>query len=307
MTPHPQKSNYYRKNDSAPGWEHNARLKNKMQTQRTILITGCSSGIGRTVALGLARENWRVFATARKPEDVETLKQSGLESLRLDLDDSASIREAVAEVLDRTDGKLYALFNNGAYGQPGAVEDLRREVLRAQFETNLFGWLELTNLIIPVMRAQGGGRLIFNSSVLGLVAMPYRGAYIASKFALEGLVDSLRLELHGSGIHCSLIEPGPITSHFRQNAMLAYQRNIQAETSPHRNHYRATEARLQKPGPAVPFTLPPEAVLKKVRRALESRRPGPRYYVTVPTHLFGTLRRILPGSWLDFVLRQMPG
>jgi NAD(P)-dependent dehydrogenase (short-subunit alcohol dehydrogenase family) len=278
------------------------------QTNNSILITGCSSGIGLCVAQGLAQRGYRVFATARKRKDVDMLKAQGLESLQLDLDDSRSIQAAADEVLDRTGGKLYGLFNNGAYGQPGAVEDLRRDVLRAQFETNLFGWLELANRVLPVMRQQGYGRIIQNSSVLGLVAMPFRGAYNATKFALEGLTDTLRLELSGSGIHVSLIEPGPILSRFRENGLAMYQRNIDVEHSVHRERYRGMEARLAKEGAAVPFTLQPEAVLKKVIHALESPRPKIRYYVTFPTYLFGTLRRLLPGRLLDrFVLRLSGG
>ena len=239
-------------------------------TERSILITGCSSGIGRCVAEGLQQRGYRVFATARKAQDVADLQFRGLESLQLDLNRPASIRQAVEDILERTGGTLYALFNNGAYGQPGAVEDLSREVLRAQFETNLFGTHELTRYIIPVMRRQGHGRIIQNSSVLGFVAMAYRGAYNASKYALEGLTDTLRLELAGSGIHISLIEPGPITSRFRANARLMFQRNVDARNSVHRAAYEAMEKRLAKPGPAAPFTLPPEAVLKKVIHALES-------------------------------------
>lgn len=275
--------------------------------QRTILITGCSTGIGRCVAEGLEARGYRVFATARKAEDVEALQEKGLESLRLDLDDSDSIHAAVDEVLARTGGRIYALFNNAGYGQPGAVEDLRREVLRAQFETNLFGVLELTNRIIPVMRAQGQGRIIQNSSLLGLAVMPYRGAYNASKFALEGLTDTLRLELTGSGVHVSLIEPGPIKSRFRANAHAAYKRNIDPEHSAHREHYVNLERRLAKQGPAAPFTLPPEAVLKKVIHALESPRPKIRYYVTVPTHFIGAIRRVLPYRTLDRVLAWISG
>jgi NAD(P)-dependent dehydrogenase (short-subunit alcohol dehydrogenase family) len=275
--------------------------------QKAILITGCSSGIGLCVAEALAQRGYRVFATARKKQDLQKLQAGGLESLPLDLADSASIRRTVAEVLTRSGGKLYALFNNGAYGQPGAVEDLRREVLREQFETNLFGTLELTNLVIPTMRAQGYGRIIQNSSVLGFAAMPYRGAYNGSKFALEGLTDTLRMELADSGIHVSLIEPGPIESRFRANAYAAYQRNIDAEHSVHREHYLAMERRLNKPGPAAPFTLPPEAVLKKVIHALESPRPKVRYYVTLPTHLFAALKRILPQRAMDWVLTQAGG
>lgn len=274
---------------------------------KNVLVTGCSSGIGRCVAAGLAKRGYRVFASARKAEDVRDLQAMGLESVRLDLADSESIRQAVDAVLALTGGQLYALFNNGAYGQPGAVEDLRREVLREQFETNLFGTVELTNLIIPVMRAQGCGRIIQNSSVLGLVALPYRGAYIASKYALEGVADTLRLELRGSGIHVSLIEPGPIESRFRANSYQAYRRNIDAEHSAHREKYLAMERRLVKEGAAVPFTLPPEAVLEKVIHALESRYPRVRYRVTVPTHLFAALKRVLPGSWMDRVLAAVAG
>jgi NAD(P)-dependent dehydrogenase (short-subunit alcohol dehydrogenase family) len=233
---------------------------------------------------------------------VERLGASGLEAVVLDLQDSESIATALAEVLDRNGGRLDALFNNGAYGQPGAVEDLSRETLRDQFETNLFGWHELTNRIIPVMRAQGHGRIVQNSSVLGLIALPFRGAYNASKFALEGLTDTLRLELHGSGIHVSLVEPGPVLSRFRQNSLAALRANIDVEASVHRDKYRGALRRLEKEGPAAPFTLPPEAVLKKVIHALESPRPQARYYVTFPTYLFGTLRRLLPSRWLDRVL-----
>lgn len=276
-------------------------------TQRSILITGCSSGIGHTVAHGLKARGWRVFATARKLEDVERLNGEGLESLQLDLDDSASIRAAVDEVLRRTHGQLDALFNNGGFGQVGAVEDLTRDSLREQFETNLFGWLELTNLIVPVMRRQGHGRIVMNSSVLGYAAFAYRGAYNAVKFAVEGISDTLRHELHGTGIHVCLVEPGPIVSRFRENCLPHFQRHIAWQTSVHRVQYEGQLARLNKPGPAAPFTLPPEAVLAKVVHALESRRPKARYPVTVPSVLFWWLKRILPIRWMDWVLMQASG
>ncbi|MCW8958455.1 MAG: SDR family oxidoreductase, partial [Gammaproteobacteria bacterium] len=270
-----------------------------LQQKRSILITGCSSGIGLCVAEGLQRRGYRVFASARKEKDVAMLREWGMETVQLDLTDSASITRAVEEVLQQTGGTLDALFNNGAYGQAGAVEDLRREVLREQFETNLFGTHELTCKVLPVMRRQGHGRIIQNSSVLGLITLPFRGAYNSSKFALEGLSDTLRLELHGSGIHISLIEPGPITSRFRANAFASYQRNIDKNASPFRNTYEAMERRLTKEGPAAPFTLPPEAVLEKVIHALEAKRPKVRYYVTFPTYLFATLKRLLPHRALD--------
>ena len=272
---------------------------------RPVLITGCSSGIGRCVARGLAARGYRVFATARRRHDVEELSAAGFESLWLDLADSDSIAAAADEVLARTNGHLYALFNNGAYGQPGAVEDLSRETLRLQFETNLFGWHELTNRLLPAMRRQGYGRIIHNSSVLGFVALPFRGAYTASKYALEGLTDTLRLELRGSGVHVVLIEPGPIESRFRQNAYLAFKRHIDPASSVHRSRYLKMEERLLKEGPVAPFTLPPEAVLKKVIRALESPRPRARYYVTFPTWLFAVLKRVLTQNMLDKVLARV--
>ncbi len=272
---------------------------------RSILITGCSSGIGHCCAHGLAGRGWRVFATARKAEDVARLQEEGLEALRLDLDEPDSIAAALDEILERTGGTLDALFNNGAYGQPGAVEDLSREVLRAQFETNLFGTHDLTRRVIPVMRRQGFGRIVQDSSVLGLVSLPFRGAYNASKHALEGLTDTLRLELHGSGIQVSLIEPGPVLSRFRANSMAKYRENIDVEASHFRDTYRRMEKRLTKQGPAAPFTLPPEAVLAKLVHAVESPRPRARYYVTFPTHLFGTLKRLLTSRGLDRVLRRV--
>ncbi|MDC7715458.1 SDR family oxidoreductase [Vogesella sp. LYT5W] len=272
---------------------------------KSILITGCSSGIGLAVAQGLAAKGWRVFASARKAEDVSRLQQLGLEALPLDVDDSASIHAAVAEVLRRTGGTLDALFNNAGYGQPGAAEDVPRHAMRAQFETNLFGAWELLNAVLPVMRRQGHGRVLFNSSVLGFAAMKYRGAYNASKYAMEGLCDTLRLELAGSGIHVSLIEPGPIESRFRPNALARFLANIDIAHSAHRASYEKQLQRLKKEGHAAPFTLPATAVLAKVERALLAARPAARYRVTFPTHLFWWLKRLLPTRWLDAVLARV--
>jgi len=268
---------------------------------KNILITGCSSGIGLCLARGLRGRGYRVFATARKPADVATLAAAGFESVWLDLDSSESIHAAVQTVLERTQGKIYALINNGAFGQPGAVEDLSRRAMRAQFETNVFGTQELTNRVIPAMRAQGEGRIINISSLLGIVCLAYRGAYNASKFALEALSDTLRLELRGTNIFVCLIEPGPIESRFRANAYEAFKRQIDREHSVYREYYAGVEKRLGGPKP-LPFTLPPEAVLKKVTHALETRRPKARYAVTFPTHLFAVLRRLLPVRMLDHVL-----
>jgi NAD(P)-dependent dehydrogenase (short-subunit alcohol dehydrogenase family) len=266
-----------------------------------VLITGCSTGIGRCLALGLKARGYRVFATVRQEKDVAGLLAEGLESWVLDLDSTESIRAGVAETLKRSDGKLLALINNGGYGQPGAVEDLPRAALRAQFETIVFGWQELTNLLMPVFRAQRAGRIVQISSVLGYSSIPYRGAYIAAKHAVEALADTLRLELHGTGIEVVLIEPGPITSQFRANAQRAFERFIDTEHSVHRDYYRRVRARLGGSKP-LPFTLPPEAVLEKVLHALEARRPRPRYPVTLPSHLFAWLRRLLSTRLLDRVM-----
>ena len=273
--------------------------------RRSILVTGSSTGIGECVVLGLHERGYRVFASVRNASDCARFEAAGIETLVLDYADPASIQSAVSEVLEKTGGRLYALFNNGAYGQPGACEDLSREAIREQFETNVFGWMELTNLLLPAMRAQGEGRIIQNSSILGFAAMPMRGAYNASKYAIEGFSDTMRLELAGSGIHVSLVEPGPIESRFRANAYKAFQRHINAEASAHRERYQAMIERFEATGNVQPFTLPAEAVLKRVIHALESPRPKIRYPVTFPTYLFAWLKRLLSHRMLDRLLQRI--
>lgn len=273
----------------------------------SVLITGCSSGIGHAAAHALKARGWRVFATARKAGDVARLQAEGLESLVLDVDDSVSLHTAVDQVLEVSGGRLDALFNNAGWGQVGALEDLPRQALREQFETLVFGALELTNRVIPVMRRQGAGRIVFNSSVLGYAAFPYRGAYVAAKFALEGLADSLRLELAPAGVRVILIEPGPIVSRFRDNCVPHFQRHVDWQRSVHRAQYEAQLARLEKPGPATPFTLPAAAVVDRLVHALESRRPRPRYPVTVPAVVFAWLKRLLSTRGMDRVLLRASG
>ncbi len=273
--------------------------------QKAILITGCSSGIGRCVALGLKDRGYRVFASTRRAKDTAVLQALGIDSIQLDLVDSTNITNALAYVLEQTGNQLYALFNNGGYGQPGAIEDLSREALKEQFETNVFGWHELTRKVLPIMRKQGYGRIIQNSSILGFVSLKYRGAYNASKYAIEGLSDTLRLELRGSGVFVSLIEPGPIRSRFRENSQQMFFKHIDPEQSIHRERYSKLRERLKTKEAVQPFTLPPEAVLKRVIHALESRRPKARYPVTFPTYLFATLKRILPTSTLDYFLNKV--
>lgn len=276
-----------------------------MIAKGSILITGCSSGIGLDVARGLKAKGWRVFATARQQADVDALRAEGFESAYLDVCDSDSMRDCLQWVLGLTGGRLDALFNNAGYGQPGAVEDVGREAMRAQFETNLFGAWEMTNLVLPIMRQQGHGRILFNSSVLGFAAMKYRGAYNASKFAMEGLCDTLRLELAGSNVWVSLIEPGPIESRFRQNALRHFEQNINVEASAHKAAYLLQLARLKKVGHAAPFTLGGEAVLAKVEKALYAKCPAARYRVTFPTHLFWWLKWLLPTRLMDRVLGKV--
>ena len=272
--------------------------------EKPILITGCSTGIGRCLAFGLQKRGYPVYATARRQKDVQLLMDSGLSSVQLDLDDSDSIQRALDSILEKTNGKLYGLINNGAYGQPGAIEDLSRNALRAQFETNLFGVHELTAAVIPVMRHHNAGRIIQISSILGFVALRYRGAYNASKFALEGLSDTLRLELANTNIRVSLIEPGPITSEFRSNALRAFKQYVDGETSVHAKDYRQIEHRLASSKP-VRFTLPAESVLKRVIHALEHPKPKIRYPVTMPTYIMALLKRVLTDSGLDrFLLRH---
>lgn len=272
--------------------------------KKIALFTGCSSGIGLYCAQQLNKNPaWRVFATARKPEDVRHLQSQGLESVQLDLNDSSSIKNALTTITQQTDNKIDALFNNGAYGQPGAVEDLSRHCLRQQFETNVFGTQELTNAVIALMRKNGsGGRIIQNSSVLGFVALKYRGAYNASKYALEGLTDTMRLELKGSGIQLILIEPGPITSRFRENANAMFESTFNDEAINKSAHAAVYKNRNQ--GAPVPFTLGPEAVYTALLHALESPKPRLRYRVTLPTKIFWWLKCLLPTSVLDRLLNK---
>ena len=276
-----------------------------MAVQKSILITGCSSGIGYDAAHGLRRRGWRVFATCRKEEDCARLETEGLESFRLDYECQESMEAAVAETLERTGDTLTAVFNNGAYGIPALLEDLPTEALRANFETNFFAQHELTRQLIPVFRKQGHGRILMNSSVLGFIALPWRGAYNSTKFAMEGWADTLRLEFKGTDIHVVLIEPGPITSLIRENSIPHYEKWVDPESSPRRDEYRnSLEKRLYRPttDKPDPFELPASAVTRVVYDALTIRKPKPRYRITTPTKVFSVLKRLLPTRLLDKIL-----
>jgi NAD(P)-dependent dehydrogenase (short-subunit alcohol dehydrogenase family) len=274
-------------------------------TRKSILITGCSSGIGQDAAMGLREQGWRVFAACRQQKDCDRLRAQGFESPRIDYADPDSIQSGLNQVLEATGGTLNALFNNGAYALPGALEDLPREGLRELFEANLFGWHDLTRAVIPVMRAQGHGRIINCSSVLGLVVMPWRGAYNASKFALEGMTDTLRIEMRDTPIEVILIAPGPVTSKIRSNSIPHFEKWIDWQGSARAGQYEETLLkRLYEERGKDTFELPPSAVTAKLIKALESRRPAPRYFVTTPTHAMNFARRIRPTRALDGVLAK---
>jgi NAD(P)-dependent dehydrogenase (short-subunit alcohol dehydrogenase family) len=275
---------------------------------RTILITGCSSGIGLDAAHALKARGWRVFATCRAQADCDRLGAQGLESFSLDYADDAQVEAAAREALRRCDGRLDALFNNGAYAIPGFLEDLPTEALRTIFQANLIGWHTLTRALIPAMRAHaergGAGRIVMCSSVLGFAPVRWRGAYVASKHALEGYCDSLRLEMRDQPLHVSVIQPGPIATRFNDNAMAQYARWIDAPASPRAGELSAIEARYRADRRPSLFTLPPSAVSRRVIHAVESARPRSNYRVTTPTHVVEALRRLAPRAVLDWLMAR---
>ena len=275
-------------------------------SEKTVLITGCSSGIGYDAAHALAERGWQVLATCRQQADCERLIDEGLESFPLDYTDTGSIHDAFATAMALTGGRLDALFNNGAHAMGGAIEDIATDGWRAIFEANFFGWHELTRLVIPVMREHGAGRIVQCSSVLGLAGLRMRGPYVSTKHALEGYTDVLRLELRGTGVHPILIEPGPVDTKIRVNAQAHYERWTERRNTPWAGFYKKTlEPRLYATDPAPDrFELQPNAVTKKLIHALESPRPRARYYVTTPTYIVGMLKRLLPTRWLDSVLMK---
>lgn len=274
-----------------------------MKQSKSILITGCSSGIGLVTAEILKKRGYRVIASARKPEDVAKLKTMGFECVQLDLTDPSSIKQAVDETLALTGGTLDALFNNAGFLQAGAIEDLTPDLNRSQFETNVFGPMELTRHIVPIMRQQGHGRIIQNSSILGVITLPYYGAYNASKFALEGFSNTLRQELRGTNIYVSIINPGPIVSELRAKAYQTYQSTLATKNTTHQEAYQQMEKSYFKSSKKRDrLAKGPEAVTKKVIHALENPHPKAHYYVGVPAQVMAFLRRVLPDSALDWAL-----
>lgn len=276
-----------------------------MADQRTIIVTGSSSGIGAYCARALKADGWRVFATVRKEADLGPLEADGIEAIFMDYTRPDTISALVTTVRERTRDRIDALFNNGAYGQPGAVEDLSTDVLREQFEANFFGWHELTRQVIPLMRAKGQGRIVNCSSILGLIPYRFRGAYTASKFALEGLTITLRMELQDSGIHVSLIEPGPIATRFTANALAKIEEHIDLKHSAHAVEYQRQLARLNGTGPVNKHKLGPEAVYDVLKSALHAKNPRPHYLVTTPAKQGVLLKRLLPANLFYRLMRRL--
>lgn len=276
-----------------------------MENKPTIIITGCSTGIGAFCARALKADGWRVFATVRRQDDLASLESDGIEAILMDYTDPVSISALVETVLSRTGGTLDALFNNGAYGQAGAIEDLPTDALRAQFETNVFGWHELTRQVIPAMRKQGHGRIVQCSSILGVVPYRWRGAYNASKFAIEGLSLTLRMELAGTGIHVSLIEPGPIESKFVANCIPHIEANIDMENSVHREEYKRQMQRLRGTSKPASGKLPPDAVYHVLKHALTSSKPKPHYPVTRPAKQGMLLKKLLPAALFYSIIGKL--
>lgn len=272
-----------------------------MKHDNSILITGCSSGIGLAAAKGLQQLGYRVFATCRKPEDVSNLQDLGLETFALDICDSAMIVNVLDEILSKTQGTLGALFNNAGIVQAGAIEDLSLAAIRQQFETNVFGQIEMIKAVLPIMRKQKFGRIVQNSSILGQFALPYRGAYNASKFAIEGFIDTLRLELAETPIKVILIEPGAIKTSLRDNAKLRFQKNINSEQSLHRDNYQNMLTHFFARAGHLNQALPPEAVVKILGRALASNHPKARYYVGLAAHIITYFKRWAPAALQDWL------
>lgn len=272
---------------------------------RTILITGCSSGIGLDAARTMKARGWRVFATCRKADDCARLQSEGLESFPLDHDSSESVQAGVTEAMARA-GRIDAAFLNGAFALPGMTEDIPREGMRACMETNFIGVHDLARHIVPIMRDQGAGRLLFCSSVLGFGALRYRAPYVASKFAMEGYADCLRMELHGSGVHVSLIEPGPIPTEIRRNSQGPFEKFVDWRGSRHRSFYESVfRKRLyDESGTPDTFERPVADVTKTVIHACEHPRPKARYFITPATYIVNIIKRVLPTSLSDAILRR---
>jgi len=272
-------------------------------SKKSVLITGCSSGIGYDTAHYLHKNGYKVYASARDAKDVKRLQEEGLDAYVLDVTNADDISKVLSEIT-KDGAELYAVFNNAGYGQAGAVEDITTEVLKEQFETNFFGLHELTRQAIKIMRKQGYGRIIQHSSVLGIISLRFRGAYNASKYAIEGLCDTLRLELMESDIYVCTINTGPVRSDFRKNAIKMFKKNVVSERSVFEKEYNEELLSVKEKNNDL-FTKNSDVVIKNILHALEAKKPKLRYYNTFATHLLGGFKRVLPTRILDKVLRKI--
>jgi NAD(P)-dependent dehydrogenase (short-subunit alcohol dehydrogenase family) len=270
--------------------------------RRCVLVTGCSSGIGLATAEVLQYRGWHVIPTARHDTDLAMLAEKGFKPVRLDLADTASVEACAREAIALSEGGIGALVNNAGVAQYGAVEDLTRAALERQFAVNTIGVQDLTNRLIPHFREHGKGRIVNVSSVYGRVTAPMVGAYCASKYAMEALSDAMRVELRPENIAVVLIEPGPILSAFRNKSADHSTANIDMEQGRYGERYRCRMERAKQPQRKDFFTKPPETVAVKIARALEAKRPGSRYCVTVPAYAGAFLRRFAPDILLDRLL-----
>ena len=277
-------------------------------SEKTVLITGCSTGIGAATALFLKGRGWTVFPTARKEDDLDRLRSEGFHPIRMDMADAESVAAGADEVLERTGGQLDALVNNAGFAQSGAIEDIQGRHLRHQFEVNVFGLQDLTNRLIPLFRKQGHGRIVHISSVVGRISIPFLGAYSASKFAVEALADAQRVELRGSGVGVILIEPGPIITEFRRTAARHAKESLDWVSSRNSEFYaKELQRRESAPKKENWINKTPEDVAVKIAHALESPRPRRRYPITLPARLGECVRRFVPAAWSDGILaRKLP-
>jgi short-subunit dehydrogenase len=269
--------------------------------KKVVVITGCSSGIGLCTTLYLKDKGIVVCPTARKEEDVKKLKKLGFDAYKLDVTNYFDIQNTIEKIINKYK-KIDVWFNNAGFGQPGALEDMLTGALKEQFEVNVFGLHECTRQIIPIMLEQGFGRIIQHSSVLGIIALSGRGAYNASKYAIEGLCDTLRLELKNTPIEIVTLNTGPITSDFRKNAMIKLKENIDIEHSRFKQIYERSLAGRAK---SVPFNEEATSVAKIVYKIIEAKKPKPRYYITKATYLLGYLKRVLSTKLLDKILLKI--
>ena len=279
------------------------------ERSRTVLITGCSSGIGRATALRLAKSGWSVYATARRPETIADLKDAGCQTLALDVTDEGSMRSAV-DAVEQAEGAVGVLVNNAGYSQSGAIETVPLEAVRRQFETNVFGLVRLTQMVLPQMRSRRFGKIVNLGSVGGRVVFPGGGQYHATKHALEAISDALRFELRGFGIDVILLEPGLITTEFGEAATASMTGITSSQDDPYAR-FNATVGAVTKGAYDSPMIrligAGPERIAKVIERSITRRRPPARITITPSAKIPIALRRVLTDrAWDAAMRRQFP-